>query len=89
MASFHVGQRVRVVRAVNPRLRNTVGKEATVKGVGSFLCTSGSRVPYLVQLRGSTQRYGCDGSCIEPIIDDGRTVIDWASMPFDPRELPA
>jgi len=33
--------------------------------------------------------YWAHSGNIEPIVDDGRTVVDWASMPFDPRELPA
>lgn len=91
MAVFKIGQRVRCVghydgpAGIRPECH---GKEAVVKGVGSYFGTArdGSKgyQPYLVQLL-TGEIYTAEGCDLQPITYDGNQTVEWKDCLWIPE----
>jgi len=86
MATFKVGQRVRIVRAAGRQY--LVGQEASIYCFG---CPRGYTFDWpsdtitLTLLDGSLM--GCAEHNIEPLQPERNRVVAWEDCPFDPRKI--
>jgi len=85
MATFKVGQRVRIVRA--DRLPYLVGSEATIERIEMTRRGLG----YLIALTCPIRRDACVAhalsSELEPLQPERNRVVAWEDCPFDPRKI--
>jgi hypothetical protein len=89
MATFRVGQRVRIRVSVwlgdSP---SPDGQEGFVAGVGNFLGDSGRIFTHHV-IFDSGREAVCDSDELEPIQPERNRVVAWEdlNLPFDPRKV--
>lgn len=89
MSAFRIGQRVRIVGCINPRMRCHVGNEDVIAGPSR----TNPGEWKLVKASHADNGNPCSWhECrLEPIVDDGRQVISWADMAglWQPEGVPA
>lgn len=80
MSKFHVGQRVRFVRA-HPANRRIIGMEGVITHVGSVRTKTERVYPYQVTLTDGGQ-WGADSTLIEPLTPPkSQQLVSWDEMP--------
>jgi len=76
MAKFFVGQRVKLIKPIQPE---DIGIEGIILEHDGRPCDIGAVVEYDVMFDGEFWRSGCYGWQLEPI-SDSNTKISWANM---------
>lgn len=85
MATFRMGQRVRVVAACQ-WLKKYIGTEGTIIGVGSMRCDNGCTTSYGLDITiDGKHPHGCPCT-LEPTYD-GNETVSWSTCEWMPEHL--
>ncbi len=80
MATFRVGQRVRIVNAIAEH-RWAIGREATVTGPLDWFGE------HPLKIDGELEEWTAAPACLAPIQPEGWKVVDWSSCLWMPEHM--